>query len=86
MSRPKVSIVIPVYNVEKYLQRCVDSALNQTLRDLEIILVDDGSPDKSPLICYQYAKKDPRVYVIHTKHGGLSSAINAVIHAATGMY
>lgn len=67
MSRPKVSIVIPVYNVEKYLQRCVDSALNQTLRDLEIILVDDGSPDKSPLICDQYAKKDPRVFVIHKK-------------------
>lgn len=86
MSRPKVSIVIPVYNVEKYLQRCVDSALNQTLRDLEIILVDDGSPDKSPLICDQYAKKDPRVFVIHKKNGGLASARNAGMKAATGMY
>ena len=86
MSKPKISVVIPIYNVEKYLQRCVDSVLNQTLRDLEIILVDDGSPDKCPLICDQYAKKDSRVFVIHKKNGGLASARNAGMKAATGTY
>ena len=86
MAKPMVSIVIPIYNVEKYIQRCVDSVLNQTLRDLEIILVDDGSPDKCPFICDQYAKKDSRVLVIHKKNGGLASARNAGMKAATGMY
>ena len=86
MSKPSVSIVIPVYNVEMYIQRCVDSVLNQTLRDLEIILVDDGSPDKCPFICDQYAKKDTRIIVIHKKNGGLASARNAGMKVATGKY
>ena len=86
MDKPVVSIVIPVYNVEKYIHRCVNSVLKQTLHNLEVILVDDGSPDKCPLICDQYAKKDSRVFVIHKKNGGLASARNAGMKAATGTY
>ena len=63
----KISVVIPVYNVEKYLRRCVDSVLSQTYENLEIILVDDGSPDGCPQICDQYAQKDSRIRVIHKK-------------------
>ena len=70
----KVSVVIPVYNVEEYLRRCVDSVLAQTLSDLEIILVDDGSPDQSPAICDEYAQADARIRVIHKTNGGLASA------------
>lgn len=81
-----VSIVVPVYNVEKYLKRCVESILSQTLRDIEIILVDDGSKDDSPRICDEYAKKDARIKVVHKKNGGLSSARNAGIKIATGQY
>jgi len=83
---PKVSVVIPVYNVEAYLSRCVDSVLSQTLADLQIILVDDGSPDGSPAICDDYAKKDPRVRVIHKPNGGLASARNAGMAVADGEY
>ena len=61
MSNPKVSIIVPIYNVEKYLDRCMNSLLNQTLREIEIILVDDGSPDNCPRMCDDYAKKDCRV-------------------------
>ena len=73
----KVSVIIPVYNVEEYLKRCVDSVLNQTYKDIEVILVDDGSPDGSPAICDEYALKDKRIRVIHKINGGLSSARNA---------
>ena len=75
----KVSIIIPVYKVENYLCRCVDSVLNQTYKDIEVILVDDGSPDNCPDICEEYAKKDSRVKVIHKPNGGLSSARNAAL-------
>ena len=82
----KVSVVIPVYKVEKYLLRCVNSVLNQTLSDIEIILVDDGSPDKCPEICDELQKKHSNIVVIHKKNGGLSSARNAGISKATGEY
>ena len=82
----KFSIVIPCYKVEKYLSECVDSVLNQTFTDFEIILVDDGSPDRVPKICDEYAKKDIRIRVIHQKNGGLSRARNAGISVATGEY
>ena len=80
----KVSIVVPIYNVEKYLKQCIESIINQTLQDIEIILVDDGSPDNCPQICDEYAKKDSRIKVVHKKNGGLSSARNAGIEVATG--
>ena len=76
---PKVSVIVPVYNVEPYLHRCVDSILAQTFTDFELILVDDGSPDNCPSICDEYAKKDNRVVVIHQNNGGLSAARNAGI-------
>lgn len=82
----EISIIVPVYNVEKYLNKCVDSILNQTFKDFELILVDDGSPDNSGTICDQYAKEDPRVRVIHKENGGLSSARNAGIEVAQGRY
>lgn len=81
-----ISIIIPVYKVEKYLARCVDSVLNQTFSDFELILVDDGSPDKSPELCDEYAKKDSRVKVIHKTNGGLSSARNAGLEVCKGDY
>lgn len=82
----KISVVIPVYNVEKYLRRCVDSVINQTHSSLEIILVDDGSPDQCPAICDQYADQDKRIKVIHKTNSGLASARNAGIKIATGKY
>lgn len=83
---PLLSVIIPVYNVEEYLARCVDSILGQTYSALEVILVDDGSPDNSGSICDAYAQKDSRVRVIHKKNGGLSSARNAGMDAAIGAY
>lgn len=83
---PKVSIIIPVYKVEKYLHRCVDSVLAQTHTDLEVILVDDGSPDDCGVICEGYAAKDSRVKVIHQKNRGLSGARNTGLAEATGSY
>ena len=83
---PFLSVIIPVYKVEKYLNRCVDSVLAQDFVDVEIILVDDGSPDRCPTICDEYAKKDTRVKVIHKENGGLSSARNAGIEIAQGEY
>ena len=80
------SIIIPIYNVEPYLARCVESALGQSYPNVEVILVDDGSPDRCPEMCDEYAKKDSRVKVIHKPNGGLSSARNAGIKAATGEY
>lgn len=82
----KISVIIPVYNVEKYLHQCVDSVLNQTYKNLEVILVDDGSKDSSGKICDEYAAKDSRVVVIHKKNGGVSSARNVGISRATGKY
>lgn len=82
----KISIIIPVYNVEKYIRKCVDSILSQTYKNLEIILVDDGSLDNCGKICDQYAKIDNRVVVIHKQNGGLSSARNAGLKQATGDY
>ena len=81
-----VSVIVPVYNVEEYLGRCVDSILAQTYSNLEVILVDDGAKDSSGTICDAYAEKDPRVRVIHKENGGLSSARNAGIDVATGEY
>jgi glycosyltransferase involved in cell wall biosynthesis len=83
---PKVSIIVPVYNVEKYLSRCMDSLLNQTLRDIEIILVDDESPDNCPGMCDEYAQLDSRVRVIHKKNAGLGFARNSAIEIAIGEY
>lgn len=84
--RPKVSVVVPIYNVEKYLRECVDSILAQTLKDIEVILVDDGSPDGSPAIVDDYAKKDKRVVTVHRKNGGYSKAVNYGIEIAKGEY
>lgn len=81
-----ISVIVPVYNVERYLRECVDSIINQTYRDLEIILIDDGSSDKCGSICDEYAKKDERVRVIHTDNSGLSIARNTGIEAAQGDY
>ena len=82
----KISVIVPIYKVEEYLHRCIDSIINQTYTNLEIILVDDGSPDNCPMICDEYAKKDSRIRVIHKKNGGLSDARNAGIDIATGEY
>ena len=82
----KISVIVPVYKVEPYLRRCVDSILAQTHKNLEVILVDDGSPDGCPAICDEYAAKDSRVKVIHKENGGVSSARNAGLDTATGDY
>lgn len=83
---PKVSIIIPIYNVERYIDNCVLSAINQTLQDIEIILVDDESPDGCPQMCDEYAKKDARIKVVHKKNGGLGFARNSGLEVATGEY
>ena len=82
----KFSIIVPVYNVEKYLRECIDSLINQTYKDFEIILVDDGSPDNSPQICDEYAKNDNRIKVIHKENGGVTSARKVGANSATGDY
>lgn len=81
-----VSVIVPIYKVEKYLGKCVDSIINQTYKNLEIILVDDGSPDNSGKICDEYAKKDNRIKVIHKENGGHSSARNAGLDVSTGEF
>lgn len=81
-----ISIIVPVYKTEKYLEHCIESVVNQTYKNLEIILIDDGSPDYSPEICDKWAKKDPRIRVLHKENGGLSSARNAGMEIATGDY
>ena len=81
-----ISIIVPVYMVEKYLDRCIESITNQTYKNLEIILVDDGSPDNCPEICDKWAEKDSRIKVIHKENGGLSDARNAGVAVATGDY
>ena len=84
VSNPLISIVIPVYNVEKYLSRCIDSVINQTYKNIEIILVDDDSPDNCPKICDDYAKKDKRIKVFHKENGGVSFARNIGINESKG--
>lgn len=84
--KPIISIIVPIYNVEKYLPKCIESILNQNFKEFELILVDDGSPDRSGDICDKYASKDNRIKVIHKKNGGVSSARNAGLKAAIGDY
>ena len=86
MSQPKLSVIIPVYQVEEYLEECVNTVLNQHFKDYEIILVDDGSKDGCPLICDEYAKKYDSIKVIHKENGGLSSARNAGLEIAQGEF
>lgn len=83
---PEISIIVPVYNVEKYIHKCIDSILDQTFTNFELILVDDGSTDNSGKICDEYAESDSRVKVIHKKNGGLSDARNTGIDVARGKY
>ena len=83
---PLISVIVPVYKVENVLNYCIDSILNQTYKNFELILVDDGSPDNSGKICDEYAKKDSRITVIHKENGGVSSARNCGIDAAKGKY
>lgn len=86
MCKDLISIIVPVYNVEKYIDKCLYSLVNQTYKNIEIIIVDDGSPDDCPKICDEWAKKDDRIKVIHKKNGGLSSARNVGIDNAQGEY
>ncbi|MDR2580768.1 MAG: glycosyltransferase [Fibromonadaceae bacterium] len=82
----KISVIVPVYNVEAYLPKCLDSILAQSHKNLEIILINDGSPDNCPKICDEYAEKDSRIKVIHKKNGGVASARNAGLKISTGEY
>lgn len=86
MNQPKISIISPVYNAEKYIHKCVDSIMAQTFTDWELILVDDGSPDTSGAICDQYASQDSRIRVIHKQNGGVSAARQTGLDAAQGEY
>lgn len=86
MMNPKISVIIPVYGVEKYLNRCIESVINQTYGDLEIILIDDGSPDKCPQMCDEWASRDARIKTIHRENGGQSCARNTGLSVATGEY
>ena len=86
MDNPLISVIVPIYKVEKYLNRCIESIVNQTYSNLEIILVDDGSPDHCPQMCDEWVEKDKRIKVIHKQNGGLSDARNAGLKIATGEY
>lgn len=86
MEKELISVIVPIYKVEQYLEECLDSILSSTYQNLEVILVDDGSPDKCPQICDDYAKFDSRIHVIHQRNQGLSAARNAGLQAATGAY
>lgn len=86
MKNDMISIIIPIYNVEKYLEKCLDSILNQTYKNLEIILIDDGSTDNSPNICNSYCEKDKRIKIIHKNNEGVSSARNKGIELSKGKY
>ncbi|MDE6968069.1 MAG: glycosyltransferase, partial [Clostridia bacterium] len=81
-----ISVIVPIYKVEKYLRECVDSLLCQTYTNLEIILVDDGSPDNCPVICDEYAVKDSRVKVLHKENGGVQSAVKCGVKSSQGEY
>ncbi len=85
-NEPKISIIVPIYKVERYLRECLDSIFGQTFGDWECILVDDGSPDECPRICDEYAARDPRFHVIHRANGGLSAARNSGLREARGEY
>ena len=85
-NNPLISIIIPVYNVEAYLQKCLDSVISQIYRNIEIILVDDGSTDNSGKICDEYAEKDERINVYHQQNGGVSRARNVGLEVAKGQY
>lgn len=84
--KPLISVIVPVYNVEPYLDQCIQSIVNQTYKNLEIILVDDGSPDRCPEKCDEWAKQDSRIIVLHKRNGGLSSARNAGLDKASGEF
>ena len=84
--QPTISIIVPIFRVENYLERCINSILNQSFKNFELILVDDGSPDRCGEICDEYGKKDNRIKVIHKKNGGLSDARNAGLEIASGVY
>ncbi len=86
MNEPLISVIVPIYKVEKYLTKCIDSIIVQSYKNLEIILVNDGSPDNCSQICDEYEKKDMRIKVIHKENGGLSSARNAGLDIANGEY
>ena len=86
MNEPLVSVIVPVYKVEDYLDKCVESIVKQTYKNLEIILVDDGSPDNCPSMCDSWAQKDSRIKVIHKENGGVSSARNSALDTAAGDY
>ena len=81
---PSISIIVPIYNAEKTLNKCVDSILNQTFQNWELILIDDGSTDRSGKLCNEYASKDQRIKVFHKKNGGVSSARNIGLDHAKG--
>lgn len=83
---PLISVIVPVYKVERYLDKCVQSIVDQTYQNLEIILVDDGSPDSCPQKCDAWRHKDPRIHVIHKENGGISTARNCGLQVATGTY
>lgn len=83
---PEISVIVPVYKVEKYFDRCVKSILNQTFKDFELILVDDGSPDRCPQMCDEWARKDARIRVVHKKNGGAASARNLGLQIFSGKY
>ena len=86
MTEPLISVIVPVFKVERYLDRCIESLVNQTYRNLEIILVDDGSPDGSPAICDKWAAEDPRIVVIHKENEGVAAARNDALAIAKGDY
>ena len=86
MTKPSLSIVVPVYNTEKYLRRCMDSIMNQTLKDIEIIIVDDGSKEECAVLCDEISKTDSRIKVVHKENGGLGVARNTGLELATGEY
>ena len=81
-----ISVIVPIYKVQDYLKECIESIINQTYSDIEVILVDDGSPDRCPQMCDEWAKRDSRIRVVHKKNGGLSSARNAGLDVAMGEY
>ena len=83
---PKVSVIVPIYKAEKYINRCIDSILAQTFTDWELLLIDDGSPDRSGEICDEYAENDPRIRVFHKANGGVSSARQMGQEEAVGEY
>lgn len=85
-AQPKLSVIVPVYNAELTIRKCVDSLLAQTISDFEVVLVDDGSPDRCGSICDEYAQQDPRVKVIHQQNGGVSVARQTGIDNAIGEY